>query len=88
MVHTFMVEKSARDMREQKNDDRGSESGQYKYMSGFNNEFVSEALPGAVPIGRNNPKVCPYGLYAEQISGSAFTMPRSHNKRTWMYRYV
>ncbi|MCL4185254.1 MAG: homogentisate 1,2-dioxygenase [Burkholderiaceae bacterium] len=56
------------------------------YQTGFGNEFSSEALPGALPIGRNSPQRCPYGLYAEQLSGSAFTAPRSALRRTWMYR--
>ena len=56
------------------------------YQSGFGNEFASEALPGALPVGRNSPQRCPYGLYAEQISGTAFTAPRHSNRRSWMYR--
>ena len=56
------------------------------YMPGFGNECSSEALPGALPEGRNNPRVCPYGLYAEQLSGTAFTCPRSTNRRSWLYR--
>jgi homogentisate 1,2-dioxygenase len=56
------------------------------YMSGFVNEFATEALPGALPVGQNSPQVCPYGLYAEQISGTAFTAPRTQNRRTWAYR--
>ncbi len=56
------------------------------YLSGFHNEFATEALPGALPIGQNNPQRCPYGLYAEQISGTAFTAPRHANRRTWFYR--
>ncbi|VCU70401.1 Homogentisate 1,2-dioxygenase [Pigmentiphaga humi] len=56
------------------------------YMSGFGNEFATEALPGALPAGRNSPQRAPYGLYAEQISGTAFTAPRSHNRRSWLYR--
>ncbi|KXJ18764.1 Homogentisate 1,2-dioxygenase [Exaiptasia diaphana] len=55
-------------------------------MSGFGNEFASEALPGALPKGQNNPKKCPYGLYNEQLSGSAFTAPRKDNVRSWLYR--
>ena len=47
------------------------------YMSGFGNGFETEALPGALPIGRNSPQRCPYGLYAEQLSGSPFTAPRA-----------
>jgi len=57
-----------------------------KYLSGFGNEFLSEALPGAVPSGQNNPQICPYGTYAEQISGTAFTAPRTENLRAWLYR--
>jgi homogentisate 1,2-dioxygenase len=56
------------------------------YMSGFGNGFESEALSGALPIGRNSPQKCPYGLYAEQLSGSPFTAPRNINERTWLYR--
>jgi homogentisate 1,2-dioxygenase len=55
-------------------------------MSGFGNEFASEALPGALPQGRNSPQRCAYGLYAEQFSGTAFTAPRSANRRSWLYR--
>jgi len=57
-----------------------------KYQSGFGNGFESEALPGALPIGRNSPQRCAYGLYAEQLSGSAFTAPRAANQRSWLYR--
>ncbi|MBI4031950.1 MAG: homogentisate 1,2-dioxygenase [Proteobacteria bacterium] len=57
-----------------------------QYMSGFGNEFASEALPGALPEGRNTPQKVNYGLYAEQLTGSAFTAPRAGNKRTWLYR--
>ena len=56
------------------------------YQSGFGNEFATEALPGALPVGRNSPQRAPYGLYAEQISGTAFTAPRSQNRRSWTYR--
>ncbi|WP_298957689.1 homogentisate 1,2-dioxygenase [uncultured Methylobacterium sp.] len=56
------------------------------YMSGFGNGFETEALPGALPVGRNSPQKCPYGLYAEQISGSPFTAPRTTNERSWLYR--
>ncbi|XP_003967909.1 homogentisate 1,2-dioxygenase [Takifugu rubripes] len=61
-----------------------------KYMSGFGNEFSSEdpRCPGALPEGQNSPQVCPYGLYAEQLSGSAFTCPRPANKRSWLYRIL
>eukprot|EP00667_Euglena_gracilis_P031763 EG_transcript_46763 len=56
------------------------------YLSGFGNEHASEALPGALPRGQNTPQKCPYGLYAEQLSGSSFTTPRAKNQRTWLYR--
>ncbi|MDN4039380.1 homogentisate 1,2-dioxygenase [Massilia sp. YIM B02443] len=56
------------------------------YQSGFGNEFATEALPGALPQHRNSPQQVAYGLYAEQISGTAFTAPRSHNRRSWLYR--
>ena len=56
------------------------------YQSGFGNEFATEALAGALPPGRNAPQRVAYGLYAEQFSGTAFTAPRSHNRRSWLYR--
>jgi homogentisate 1,2-dioxygenase len=58
----------------------------FKYQSGFGNEFATEAVGGALPVGRNSPQKAPLGLYAEQFSGTAFTAPRSSNKRTWTYR--
>src|SRR4051812_1702633 len=57
-----------------------------RYLSGFSNEFVSEAVPGALPEGQNSPQKPPLGLYAEAVSGTAFTAPRAENRRTWMYR--
>ena len=57
-----------------------------KYQSGFGNEFATEAVKGALPIGQNSPQKVPLGLYAEQFSGTAFTAPRVFNKRTWTYR--
>ncbi|MBU3742731.1 MAG: homogentisate 1,2-dioxygenase, partial [Candidatus Kapabacteria bacterium] len=56
------------------------------YMSGFGNEFATEAVPGALPQGQNSPQKPAMGLYAEQINGTAFTAPRGQNKRSWMYR--
>lgn len=56
------------------------------YMPGFGNDFETEALPGALPQGQNSPQRCPYGLYAEQLSGTAFTAPRGQNERSWCYR--
>jgi homogentisate 1,2-dioxygenase len=56
------------------------------YQTGFGNEFATEALPGALPDGQNSPQRAPYGLYAEQLSGTAFTAPRAANRRAWLYR--
>jgi homogentisate 1,2-dioxygenase len=56
------------------------------YLTGFGNEHASEALPGVLPAGQNSPQNVAYGLYAEQLSGSAFTTPRARNLRTWLYR--
>ncbi|MGY0063168.1 homogentisate 1,2-dioxygenase [Streptomyces sp. LZ34] len=53
---------------------------------GFGNEHSSEAIAGALPVGRNSPQRAPLGLYAEQLSGTAFTEPRAHNRRSWLYR--
>ncbi len=57
-----------------------------RYLSGFGNEFATEAIDGALPVGRNSPQRVAHGLVAEQLSGSAFTAPRRDNRRTWMYR--
>jgi homogentisate 1,2-dioxygenase len=57
-----------------------------EYQTGFGNGFETEALPGALPQGRNSPQRCAYGLYAEQLSGSPFTAPRASNQRSWLYR--
>ncbi len=55
-------------------------------MAGFGNHFSTEAVAGALPAGRNSPQHAPFGLYAEQMSGTAFTAPRSENRRSWLYR--
>lgn len=57
-----------------------------RYQTGFGNEFATEAMAGTLPEGRNSPQRAPRGLYAEQISGTAFTVPRAANQRTWVYR--
>ena len=57
-----------------------------QYQTGFGNEFATEAVDGALPVGQNSPQRAPLGLYAEQFSGTAFTAPRGANKRTWTYR--
>ena len=56
------------------------------YPSGFGNEFATEVVAGTLPVGRNSPQRVAHGLYAEQLSGTAFTAPRSHNRRSWLYR--
>lgn len=56
------------------------------YLTGFGNHHASEAVAGALPVGRNSPQRVPYGLYAEQLSATAFTVPRADNRRSWLYR--
>ncbi|OIW24540.1 Homogentisate 1,2-dioxygenase [Coniochaeta ligniaria NRRL 30616] len=60
----------------------------YRYLNGFDNHHQSEAVPGALPIGHNSPQKPPHGLYAEKLSGTAFTAPRHENKQTWFYRIL
>ncbi len=57
-----------------------------RYQSGFGNQFATEAVEGALPRGRNSPQQVAKGLYAELVSGSAFTAPRADNRRMWLYR--
>ncbi|HZO23854.1 MAG TPA: homogentisate 1,2-dioxygenase, partial [Steroidobacteraceae bacterium] len=64
----------------------GADPGGLQFQQGFGNHFCTEALPQALPQGRNSPQRCPYGLYAEQFSGTAFTAPRHANRRSWLYR--
>lgn len=58
----------------------------YEYQPGFNNHFASEAVPGTLPQGQNSPRQVRFGLYAEQMTASAFVAPRHLNKRSWLYR--
>ncbi|KAE8388687.1 Homogentisate 1,2-dioxygenase [Aspergillus alliaceus] len=58
----------------------------YEYQAGFGNAFVSEAVPGTIPQGQNNPRKVRFGLYAEQITATAFVAPRQTNKKAWLYR--
>ncbi|HUG83084.1 MAG TPA: homogentisate 1,2-dioxygenase [Euzebya sp.] len=60
--------------------------GALAHQTGFGNEFASDAVPGALPEGQNNPQTPPLGLYTEQLSGTAFTVPNHRNRRTWLYR--
>jgi len=85
--------KSRRDKREtktqptpQKTSGKAERTATFQYQPGFGNQFVTEAVPGALPVGRNSPQKPPHGLYAELISGTAFTAPRHENRRTWTYR--
>lgn len=57
-----------------------------RYQSGFGNALASEAIAGALPQHQNSPRLVPFGLYAEQINGTGFTVERAHNQRVWMYR--
>ena len=61
-------------------------SDRHAYMTGFGNGFATEAVPGTLPVGQNSPQRVAHGLYAEQLSGSAFTAPRAENRRSWLYR--
>jgi homogentisate 1,2-dioxygenase len=64
----------------------GRQPGDVDYLPGFGNQHLTEVIPGAVPTGRNSPQRVNLGLYAEQLSGTAFTQPRAANRRTWVYR--
>jgi homogentisate 1,2-dioxygenase len=61
---------------------------EFRYSTGFGNEFATEAVEGSLPAGRNSPQQAPLGLYAEQLSGTAFTQPRGVNRRSWVYRVL
>jgi homogentisate 1,2-dioxygenase len=56
------------------------------YLAGFGNEFASEAVPEALPVGPYCPQQAPFGLYAVEFSGTSVTAPRAANRRTWLYR--
>ncbi len=56
------------------------------YQTGFGAHFSTEAVAHALPVGRNSPQKPAFGLYAEQLSGTAFTAPRHENRRSWLYR--
>ncbi|SPN99043.1 probable homogentisate 1,2-dioxygenase [Cephalotrichum gorgonifer] len=60
----------------------------YWYQTGFSGYLESEAAKGALPIGTNSPQKPPHGLYAEKLSGTAFTAPRHENKQSWLYRIL
>ena len=60
----------------------------YRYQNGFGSYMETEAVEGALPVGQNSPQKPAYGLYAEKLSGTAFTAPRNENKQSWLYRVV
>ncbi|EEH17396.2 homogentisate 1,2-dioxygenase [Paracoccidioides brasiliensis Pb03] len=60
----------------------------YTYLNGFGSYHESEAIEGALPVGQNSPQKPPYGLYAEKLSGTAFTAPRHENQQSWLYRIL
>lgn len=60
----------------------------HKYQNGFGSYFETEAVAGALPIGQNSPQKPPHGLYAEKLSGTAFTAPRHENQQSWLYRIL
>ena len=61
-------------------------TGALRYLSGFGAHHETEAVAGALPRGQNSPQKAPFGLYAEQLSLTAFTAPRAQNLRSWLYR--
>ena len=60
--------------------------GDLTYQTGFRNYFSTEAVKDTLPIGQNSPQKVNHGLYAEQLSGAAFTEPRTSNFYSWLYR--
>ncbi|KAK4891498.1 hypothetical protein LTR28_002458, partial [Elasticomyces elasticus] len=60
----------------------------YQYQNGFASYHETEAVEGALPIAANSPQKPPYGLYAEKLSGTAFTAPRHENQQSWLYRIL
>ena len=64
----------------------GREKKVLRYQYGLGNEFESEALPGALPVGQNSPQRCPYGLMSELVSGTTFGAPRALNRRSYQFR--
>lgn len=56
------------------------------YIHGLHNHAESESLPNALTKGQNSPQKAPYGLYAEQLNCTAFTVPRLQNHYSWLYR--
>lgn len=80
-----MASKRSADAMESANKKQKMPAGELTYMTGFGGHLCSEALKDALPSPQNSPQVCPYGLYAEQLSGTAFTVPRAHNQRRFAF---
>src|SRR5687767_12197770 len=74
------------DMRNGRSPVRSERTTELAYQQGFGNHFSSEAVAGSLPIGRNAPQRPPHGLYAEVLSGTAFTAPRAENQSSWLYK--
>ena len=81
-----MANSETADSRSTQMKSNGQATNELRYQSGFGNEFASEAVEGVLPRGQNSPQKVEYGLYTEQLSGTAFTAPRGVNRRTWLYR--
>ncbi len=86
MTHPTKTESKARNAAGKADTSSSSDTKSPAYQSGFGNHFATEAVPGALPVGRNAPQRPPHGLYAELISGTSFTTARAENRRTWTYR--
>jgi homogentisate 1,2-dioxygenase len=83
---TYVTKNDSKVRRTDKAEQRSERSSAPQYQSGFGNNFATEAVPGALPVGQNSPQRPPHGLYAELISGTSFTTARAENRRTWTYR--
>src|SRR6202050_4384852 len=86
MTHDIKADTKVRKVEKRAEKTAPNHAARPQYQSGFGNHFVSEAVPGAPPVGRNSPQQPPHGLYAELISGTSFTTARAENRRTWTYR--
>ena len=87
VVKTQIVKDAKVDLKARQTENKAAPGeASLEYQSGFGNHFVSEAVAGALPVGRNSPQRPPLGLYAEQISGTSFTTARAENRHTWTYR--
>src|SRR6202162_3688115 len=86
MSNGRMTSTKMTDVRTTNSKEKTPEKAQLRYQSGFGTECAAEAVDGVLPRGQNSPQKVAQGLYAEQLSGTAFTAPRGVNRRTWLYR--